>query len=175
MVDIGITFLIVAVALVTLGVESVRLHKTWLVAGRRRRLKRDIKNLQERLAADAETLEAARQAAAALQDARHEQEVRRKILDDRIAFMRRQLVTFVHLIDSAGERRRRIRFRMEPMGPADGAKDLRWYGQFADFCHAAETWAASEEEAAQTVTLSPHVVDFFAVGAALPPDQETPE
>lgn len=175
MVDIGITLLIVAVALVTFGVEAVRLYKIWLVAGRRRRLRRDVKTLQEKLVEESTALETAKAEAISLRESKHEQDVKRKILDERIAFMRKQLVTFVHLIDSSGERKRRIRFRMEPVGPAEGAKDLRWYKFFIDYCHTAETWAATEEEAVQTVTLSPHIVDFFAVGAPVAPDQETPE
>ncbi len=175
MVDIGLTVLIVAVALATLGVESVRLHKIWLVAGRRRRLKREIAAVQDRLSEETSALDGVREEVRRLRDAKHEQDVRRKILDERIAFMRKQLVTFVHPIDGSGERRQRFRFRIEPIGPAEGAKDLRWFKHFQEYCHVAETWAGSEEEAVQTVALSPHTVDLFAVGVPVPPDQEAPE
>lgn len=175
MVDIGITILIIAVALVTLGVELVRLQKIVAVAGRRRRLSKEMKGLQERLAEDTTHLETVQAEIVSLRDSKHEQEVRRKILDEKISFMRKQLVTFVHLIDSPGEKRQKLRFRMEPIGPAEGAKDLRWFKNFAEFCHVAETWAATEDEAVQTVSLTPHTVDLFAVGVSVSSDQETPE
>lgn len=174
MINLGITVLIILVAVVTLGVEAVRLQKIWRIIQKQRQATKDAKTIEGEIETLNASLERELELVRTLRRTKEDGEFQRKQLDERLASMTKQLVTFVHQIDSSFERKQRIRLRIDVCSPAEAAKDSRWYRTFPEYFHVAETWASSDDEALQCISLSSHVMNHFTVGRPMPADAETP-
>ena len=161
MVNLGITILIILVGAVTLGVEALRLNKIIIVLRRKHEIGKELKTLTEEIEKLNAENDEIQEDLRTMRKQKEDLDYSRKTAEENASYLRRQLVSFIHVIDSPHDKRQRVRFRLDVIPPEETAKDTRWFKNFNDFNHMAETGAPTDEEGLQAISLSPHIVNQF--------------
>jgi hypothetical protein len=174
-VNLGITILILLVGAVTLGVEAMRLNKIIIVLRRKHEIAKELKSLGEEIDKLNHDNDGIQEDLRLLRKHKDELDYSRRMAEENGTWLRRQLVAFVHIVDSAHDRRIRARFRLDVITPEETSKDTRWFKHFNDFFHLADTGAPTDEDGLQAISMSPHIVNQFAVGRPFPADADTPQ